>query len=234
MNRQDRAKVVGMVLGDGYIRTASAADKLAGRRIAAQISFSHSIKQREYAACKVAELNEIFGGKATLREKKYDYVHMCHAAKSNPYFKILKGMMYKDGKKHITRQVLDMLSPEGIAFWFMDDGSYRINRASDGRVTSLSLIISTYCSKEEVDEIIAYFKREHSITFKPAYCERTTLWYVRGNTAESKKFAALISKYIVPSMRYKLACIKSLDSQECQTPNKICSKCYYVQHRKAA
>jgi hypothetical protein len=171
----------------------------------------------------------MFGGNATINEHTYTYnnkkVKMCCGAKSNPYFKTLKGMMYIDGKKVISNQVLNMLSPEGVAIWYMDDGSYRMNKKSDGNVSSVSLIISTYCSKEEVDNIIEYFNRIYDINFHPAYCKRTCKWYVRTNTAGARKLAELISPYIIPSMQYKLSCIQLLNSHECQTSDKLCNGC---------
>lgn len=233
MNRQERGILVGMVLGDGHIRTATAADKLAGRRIAAQLTFSHSIKQREYAEHKLNVLNKIFGGKASLGIGRYKNkysngkaVQICHAAKSNPYFKTLKGMMYSAGGKHITSHVLSMLTPEGIAYWFMDDGSYQFNKRDDGTISSISLNISTYCSEAEADLIISYFKNAYDIEVRKAYCKKTKRWTVRMNTGSARKFAALISEYIVPSMKYKLASVHFLDSHECPTSELLtCNNC---------
>lgn len=212
MNKVDRAILVGMVLGDSYIKTTSARDKEMGRHPAAQICFGHSIKQKEYLQHKIDIVNKMFGGNATLRTcnnsasngKKYG---MCYANKSNPYFKTLKKMMYKEGKKFITRSVLNMLSVQGIAMWFMDDGSQRKNYNKCGAVSSVALQIATYCSKEEIEAIILYFKEVYGITWKKAYDKRRSEnkeWSLRANTSDSKLFSALISRYIVPSMEYKL------------------------------
>ena len=225
MNRHDRGIVVGMCLGDGHIRTATSADKLAGRRIAAQLTFSHSIKQHEYALWKVARLNAIFGGKATLRTGDHKAGKICYAAKSNPYFKTLKGMLYENGVKRFTRQVLDMLNDEGIAIWHMDDGSQRLNRRSDGTVSSASMTLSTYCSREEVDVIITFFLETRDIEFRPAYCKKTQKWYVRTNTLNARKYAETIGKYMVPSMLYKLSGVQLLSSQERHAPDKVCKSC---------
>lgn len=223
MNREDRGKIVGMVLGDGHIRTALAADKLAGRRIAAQMSFSHSTKQEEYAAYKLSVLNNIFGGKATLRKGQFKGYHFVYANKSNPYFKTLKGMMYPNGKKLISRRVLDMLTPEGIAFWFMDDGSYSYRRREDGTISSVVLTITMNRTREEVDEIVKYFDEAHNIHFKVAYYKRLDGWYVRLNSGESKKFENLIAPHIHQSMKYKIAPIS--DRHECPRPDLSCASC---------
>ena len=229
MNRKDRAILVGMVLGDGYVRTQSAADTKADRRTSAQIYFGHTVRQQAYASWKLDKLNKMFGGKATLRfgntTSRYGEHKMCYANKSNPYFKTLKGMMYQDGKKKITPQVLDMLSTEGIAIWFMDDGSYRINKRPDGSVSSVSLTISTYCSLEEVEAIQTYFRQTWDIEWKKAYCKKAGLWYVRTSTSNARKLAGLIGKYVISSMQYKLSCVQDLDRHERPTPEKTCIQC---------
>jgi hypothetical protein len=227
MNDNDRGILVGMVLGDGYIRTATARDKLMNRHVSPQIYFGHSIAQSVYAEHKVNVLNKMFGGHATLRKSRqsngYEFVY---ANKSNPYFKTLKGMMYCSGKKTITRQVLDMLTPEGIAYWFMDDGSYRMNKDMDGVVSSISLTISIYSSEAEIDCVVGFFLEKYDIMFKKAFCKKTKLWYVRANTFNSRKFSLLIEKYIIPSMSYKLSCVKLLDCHECPTSEVFtCSSC---------
>jgi len=198
--------------------------------MSAQIYFGHSIKQQAYAGWKLEKLNKMFGGNATLRfgesSSRTAGVHKtCYANKSNPYFKTLKGMMYQDGIKHINRQVLDMLSPEGIAIWFMDDGSYRFNKRPDGSVSSVSLTIFTYCSLEEVESIQGYFKEVWGIEWKKAFCKKTEKWHIRSNTANARKLAGLIGKYLVPSMQYKVSCVQDLESHERPTPDKTCSQC---------
>lgn len=221
MNRKDRGALVGMVLGDGYIRTESAADKKAGRRIAPQLSMAHSKDQKRYLQWKVGLLNRIFGGRATVRN--YDY--KVQASKSNRYLRTLKRMMYQDGVKQITPQVLDMLTTQGVAILFMDDGSYRMNRRQDGSVSSVSLNLSTECSYEEAVAIIDYFQRVHGISWKLAYNKRTGYWSLRTNTAEARKMASLVEPYLIPTMRYKIACIHQLDGHERPAPDKICANC---------
>jgi len=219
MNKYDRGVLIGMALGDGYIKVKSDADRIKKRNPSAQMSFSHSIKQKEYAQYKVDRLNKIFGGNATLRTGVYKSTNgesykICYANKSNPYFKVLRRMLYKNGQKYITRHVLNMLNPDGIAIWFMDDGSRRANKNLDGKISSVALTISTCCSREEVDSIIDYFNEIYGIGFKPALHKRTSLWSVRANTYDSKMLANLIMPYMIDSMKYKLSFVTKLREHE--------------------
>lgn len=241
MNRLRRSVVVGMVLGDGHIRTSSAADKLAGRRIAPQISFSHSYKQKDYAGYKVNLLNKFFGGNATLREHIYNGYRFVAAAKSNPYLKTLKGMMYRNGKLFITRSVLDMLSPEGIAIWFMDDGSCSYRRKANGDISSVSISLCSYHTEPEIEVIIGYFQDVHGIECKKSFHKRSGLWCVRMNTDASRQFESLVRPFMHHSMMYKLEHDFSV-RQEIRTPcvkcgkigifcRMMCAKCYHDERR---
>lgn len=229
MNRQDRGALVGMVLGDGYIRTQSAADNRAKRSVSPQLYIAHSVDQKRYLQWKAGILNRVLGGKVTVRH--YDYRHLpggskkVQVVKSAPYLGTLKGMMYQNGVKKVTRQVLDMLTVQGIAIWFMDDGSYRMNRRDDGSVSSISLELSTEVTKDEALEIQKYFWERHNIEWKLTYNKRTTYWSMRTNTENARKLAQLIGGELVPSMRYKIACVHQLKSQERLAPDKQCKRC---------
>lgn len=223
MNAEQRGIVVGMVIGDGHIRTATAADKKNGRRIAAQISFAHSFDQKEYAQRKVDVLNSIFGGKATLRDGVYQGYRRVYAAKSNPYFKTLKGMVYRDGKKYISSQVLSMLTPAGIAYWFMDDGSFGFRRNENGKITSVVSNLATCASREEVDRIISFFLEKHGVESKPAFHKGSKTWCIRMNTKGTKQFDNLIRKYMHHSMLYKLD--PDLHRHELLGPDLECVSC---------
>lgn len=226
MNRKDRGAVVGMVLGDGYIRTESAADKRAGRRVAPQLVMAHSIDQKRYLQWKVGLLNRIFGGKATVRHHAYQgHARKVQASKSSRYFRTLKGIMYRDGEKEITPQVLNMLTVQGIAIWFMDDGSYRLNRRNDGSVSSVALTLDVQRPKEEAELVAEYFRERHGVLWKLARHKRTGLYSLRTNTQGARDMAALIGDDLVPTMRYKIACVHQLDGHERPAPDKICAEC---------
>jgi len=215
-----------MVLGDGYIRTESAADKRAGRRVAPQLVMAHSASQKRYLQWKVGLLNRIFGGRATVRSHAYQgHAPKVQASKSNRYLRTLKGIMYQDGEKRITRQALDMLTVQGVAIWFMDDGSYRMNRRDDGSVSSVSLTLDVQRPREEAELVSDWFQERHGVRWKLARHKRTGLYSLRTNTQGARDLAALIGGELVPSMRYKIACIHQLNGQERPAPDKTCADC---------
>ena len=229
MNRRDRGILIGMGLGDGCIKTLR--KQKSGKTVAAQIQIAHSMKQLEYLEHKSELLRSIFGGVHTVRIAEYyqktlkRMYKQCMVSKSNPYFKQLYKLMYPYGKKTYTRRMLDMISPQGIALWYMDDGSLTFTYKADGSISGCFFRISTYCSEDEVDIICDYFKEVHRMELRKHYCKRTKLWTVGGRTKVFNQFKTLIDKYIIPSMRYKLEPITKPDGQERIAPHGVCKEC---------
>lgn len=221
MNREDRGILVGMVLGDGYLNVRNRLKSGKYKYESSELVVVHSVKQRDYCLHKADLVRRIFGGKFSVTErsahlsngKSYPLVGF---SKSNTYFRILKKLMYCDNMKTITTQVLHMLTPHGIAIWYMDDGHARVNINKDGYVSSCSTDWSTCCSQEEAITICEWFKAQYDLNFKPYPTKGR--FSIRCNTADSHNFARLIEPYIIPSMRYKLQHVADLSLHERRAP----------------
>lgn len=222
MNVDARGVLVGMVLGDGYINTTNGKSEL---------SVQHSLAQRDYCEHKAALVKKYLGGKFTLREyatgpgRAYRGVRF---TASNKYFAQIKSWCYPGGVKTFSSRVLDMLTPEGIAVWYMDDGSARRNYNKEGWVSSVATDIATMCSKEECDVICEYFRDTYDIEWNVRFLKNrkeSTSYIIQCNTANSHKFVDLIQPYVVESMLYKLAHVADLGSHECRAPVGKCAKC---------
>ena len=222
MEAVNRGALVGMLLGDGYVNTTNGKHEL---------SVLHSIAQKDYCEHKAARVKQILGGKFNVREYANGPGGRYRAVKfvsSHPYWANLKSWVYPNGRKTYTRRLLEMLTPEGIAFWYMDDGSARRNTNKDGWVTSVATDIATMCSESECLTIRDYFLEVHQIEWK-IRCKKGSpsdkAFYIQCNTAQSRKFAELVRPYIIPSMLYKLAHVANLDSHECRAPVGACDTC---------
>lgn len=241
MNREDRGALVGMVLGDGCLNVARRKSKDGYTFERRELRILHGPQQKDYCEHKAARVRQILGGKFNVlpykngpggRYKSYGFTS------TNKYYKTLKGMMYRNGIKTYTRHILDMLTPEGIAFWYMDDGSARTNTNIDGYISSVATEISTQCSKEDAQIIQEYFDSVHGIHFKVRCnpkCSEGKQFFIQANTAESRNFIRLIEPYIIDSMKYKMRHVADLDSHECQAPIAECVKCgrpIYEKRRK--
>lgn len=195
-----------MSIGDGYVSLRR--DRV-GKVYTANLVMVHCQEQLEYLKHKCELLHSIFGGNPpNIVEQNsksgYKLRTAYRANKAHKYFLLIHRWLYSNNnKKYITEHVLTKLTPQGIAIWYMDDGG--VSRTKhNGKITSVECRISTYCSEVEVDCILKYFLSVWGIQWKKRFCKRTSLWFIACNTTEARKFEALIEKYIIPSMEYKL------------------------------
>lgn len=233
MNVVDRGILTGMALGDGYLSVRQRLKDGKYPYWKSELVVVHSAAQADYCAHKASLVRRIFGGEcrvhdtaATVKGKTYGQVRF---TKSNPYFKTLHSVMYPEGRKTYTRRVLDLLTPHGIALWYMDDGSCHVNlNDRTGVVSSTNTSIATMCSSEEAQVICDYFAAKHEIEFKIRTRKASPedrQCFVVANTANGQKFARLVQPYIIPSMLYKLAHVANLNTHECRAPVMTCVNC---------
>lgn len=228
MNRSDRGIIVGMVLGDGFIRVRERISHQGYKHMTQELRVKHSYQQLAYIRHKAGIIQRMFGGVCNVMPTSVSADGKTYQQamfnKSHKYFRYLHRVMYPGGKKKITRRVLDYLTPHGVAIWYMDDGNCNVNRNKDGWVTSCSTIISTCCSEDEARDVQAWFLARHDIVAKPFYAKNGN-YSIRMNTGESQKFARLVEPYIIPEMRYKLAHVANLNIHECRPAAMQCREC---------
>lgn len=222
MNVETRGMVMGMVFGDGYVNTTGTKSEL---------SITHSLTQADYCEHKAMRLRTAFSRSFSIGKYRngpggrYQCLKFCC---SHPYFKTIRHWVYPGGKKYFSRQALDMLTPEGIAYWYMDDGSARRNLNDRGWTSSVATDIATCCSKVEAETIVEYFWDVHRIGFK-VRCSKTHnpdhAFTIQANTEQSRWFVRLIQPFVIPSMLYKIAHVADLTAHEPRDPTGRCSEC---------
>lgn len=200
MNKEHRSILYGMVLGDGNLyRTKNnyGVDYC-------KLTIGHSPRQREYLEHKINLLHSIFGGK---KPKIYSYESRGYTnlqtVKTNTYFKQMRRKLYPDGNKTYTKEVLDYLTPHGIALWYLDDGSGTVY-GKNGKISGCMTRIATYCSLEEVEILKTWFKKNYDLNCVFDLDKRNRKYSIRFNTSDSHKFIDMISKYVPNCMRYKI------------------------------
>lgn len=193
MNRKIRGLLVGTLLGDSSIHTTP---------YNCLFQFTHQIKQKDYALYKGEQLSHAFKRKTMPRYYKsttaYGEVEYYKFSLSHKYFNYLHRIAYPKGKKYFSRKLLNYLTPQGIAWWYMDDGG--LGRKDP----NAEMRISTYCSLEEIEIIISYFLEVWSIKGNKRFSKKTQSYYLAFGYKEAKKFETLIQPYILPILEYKL------------------------------
>lgn len=231
MKVETRGILIGMGLGDAHINVRYRMHNKLYPYVSSEMRILHSIHQLDYCQHKAGLVRQHLGGNFSVTfgmhgpDKKYRY---CAFSVSNPYFRQIKQWLYVGKVKTFSRHALDMLTPEGIAIWYMDDGSAQYNRNKEGWISSVSTSIATMCSHDEAIIIQNFFKEEYGILFNLRFDKRRPdgkQWFVEANTNNSKEFVGLIQPYVIPSMLYKIAHVASLGLHENRAPLAFCVKC---------
>jgi len=175
--------LIGTLLGDAYMKTIS-------------YSVGHSIHQLDYIYHLAERLHPFvasFGDKDHSNTKSFSFWTFSHKV-FIPYFE----RFYSHGKskKFFLESTAPDIGPEGLAYWFMDDGKY----GEYGFYLCVGDI-----THDEGSILIKMLKDNFGIesTFQNHNIEKG--YHNIYITAESRaRFLEIIIPYIIPSMRYKL------------------------------
>lgn len=199
MNRREKALMIAMAIGDGHITNQP--DLRTGKRYCS-LTITHASKQKEYAVYKRDLVHSAIGGRMpnirSINNNGYPGVNF---SKGNSYFRILRKWLYPNGKKVISRFLLNKLTPEAIAIWYMDDGNLSAKKRN-GKIHAYELFLNTHIIREENQVIIDYFKEVFDIQFHQV--KNKGSYRLRMGTKEIVRFLPIITPYIVPSMLYKV------------------------------
>lgn len=199
LSKEQKSLLIGLLLGDGTI-SSNCVFKL-----------SHSEAQREYLEWKVGLL-DVHGIK---NNGVKEYISSCgyNTGKKvlysqmslNPTIKALRRTVYTP-KKHITRKLLNWLTPLGLAIWYMDDGCINVNTSKQRSSIQHTIKIATCVDEDTVNIIINYFAEVWDIKFRPFKEGRGTYSIATSSELDCDKFVDIVRPYIeqVPSLLYKV------------------------------
>lgn len=202
MNKLHKSILIALVLGDGYLNVRK--DARYPNSYHSSINFTHSFAQKEYLEWKANKLFHIFGGKQpVIREINNNGHPGVTFEKSNKYFRILKKYLYVNQKKSFRRDILNWLTPEGIAIWWMDDGSL-IERKRNGKTHAWELYLNTYLTDEENQIIIDYFLEQWNVKWNINHDKGKSR--LRCSTREGRKFLNIVRPTVekIECMKYKV------------------------------
>ena len=187
--------IIGSLLGDARLECRSAGIRYS---VTARLRMHHGEKQKGYVFWKYKILKNLVlqvpqesiwdNPKRNLHEVSW-YFH----TRSFDEFGILYHYFYKNGAKILPESIFDLLTPQALAVWFMDDGS---NMGS-------SLTMNTHgFSYEEQVCIVNFFKNRYAIT-ATLVKDRTKFKIAIGKN-DRATFLNIVQPFIIPSMIYKI------------------------------
>lgn len=210
MNKEQKAILWGLVIGDGHISNRTRFKDGKYRYEQAELIIAHSPKQRDYAEHKAKLCHSLFGGnKPTLKEVTYNNKTVGKVysgvrwAKTNPYLRLVHKELYLDKRKRLTKAILDECNEVTLALWYMDDGTIMHNKNKEGEVTSLGFRICTqFETQDEADLVLNWLSNKFGIDAKKFSSKGK--WDIGGATTTTLLLVSVIQQHIIPSMAYKI------------------------------
>ena len=162
----------------------------------------HFTGKEDYVFFKKQLLEEITKKPVNLRVihlKDRDFIRL--EPKQIPLTRILLKKLYPQGRKTVTRKLLNFLTIAGIAIWFLDAGAKSFKK-KNGKIHALEITLNTALTLEENEIIISYFLEVWG--FKWGLSKNKTTYRLRMGTQEGKRFLTFIKPYVPDSMLYKI------------------------------
>jgi hypothetical protein len=198
ISQKQKEFFAGCMLGDGNIKIPSKCKN-------AMFQCQHGPEQIEYNKYKYNILS-------TLGAKFYEYERKTPNKITGKYYKAnivatncnsnityLYNLLYKEGKKKITNEILENFTAFSLAILFMDDGSKTRSNSKEGQITYT--IASCGFDKESLELFQKFLFNKFNIETTITKDNRL---YIRVNSRNL--FEYLILPYVkeVPCMLYKL------------------------------
>jgi len=192
LSRQQREAVVGLLLGDAHLETQNG-----GRTY--RLKIEYSVKKKEYCM----HIYQLFKEwvltpprEKQARNNGHQSVNIAFSTLSHGAFRFYAQQFYKEGKKVVPPIIKKLLTPIGLAYWFMDDGSIKSHE-------SKGVIFNTQGFKnQDVDLLVEVLKSKWGLNAWKRKQKEGNQIYVSGYDLD--KFLQLIGNLIHPIMRYKL------------------------------
>lgn len=198
INKESRNLLIGLLLGDGTISNNYV------------FKLSHCEQQRDYLEWKI----KLLGNNGIRANGVKEYISTCGYNSGKkvlytqlsiiPFIKVLRRVFYRPKKILGNRKLLNRLSAQEIAIWYMDDGCINI-RKSKNKIHGFYVRIATCLPEKELQVIIDYFKEVWNISFYKISEGKGTYSLCCG-TKEGIKFINIVKPYVqqVPSMIHKI------------------------------
>ncbi|MBI2021094.1 hypothetical protein HYS99_01105 [Candidatus Giovannonibacteria bacterium] len=192
---RQREILVGKLLGDGHLETLNHSRTY-------RLKIEHSIKQKDYVEWLLKEFrNWVHGNMYT--KLKYERKYVGFTTYTHGALRFYAQQFYKDGKKIVPKMIYKLLSPIGLAAWFMDDGSWKSDRHS-------TYIIHTLGFKKDSLILLQDVLRKKFGIETALHMQRQKYWRLYIISEYAEKFRNVIEPYVleIPSMKYKLGNIR--------------------------
>lgn len=209
MELRKKSILIALCIGDGYITNQKQVKK--GKTYQYNyLEISHGQHQKDYIEWKANLCKSITGRKCNVREKKYKAKSICGNPEtpesigytftcSAPYFRVLRKWLYPNNQKRLDKKYISYLDEQGIAIWYMDDGSTYVSKSDRG----FTVEFSTHISENDAQDLIQLFKEKWDIQFY-LHKKKGNQYNIRAYSNNALKFIKMIEPFVPDCMAYKL------------------------------
>jgi ATP-dependent exoDNAse (exonuclease V) alpha subunit len=188
-----RQIALGSLLGDAHLMGCT------GTRVGSyQICFTQGNKQYDYLRFKMSFFGSLFTAEPHRGDSGYDGGDYVWNATMNLVDELddIVPHIIRDGKKHPTRQFLNLLDERALTIWYLDDGY--IHKASP----NFDISLHTEGFDYETNAVLACWLQER-FCVEAHIQEARGRYYLRLTRKGSRRFLDLVEKYIPFCMAYK-------------------------------
>jgi len=205
--------LVGSLLGDGSLTTDS-------EGYLPRFSVEHTINSLDYLRWKFSVLKPFTRSHIYTRSARKHVIcgieTECKATCSfktigSRYFLPYYHGFYRDGRKVVPENIMNLLTPLAVAVWFMDDG-YALYKPE--RYIRRIVFYTNGFSKDGVRFLCQVMKKVYDLDFKIHLKEGKYPVMCSGSKKTYYDFYQIVRKYIHPSMKYKIPA----STTECTRP----------------
>ncbi len=193
MNSIERSVVIGSILGDGFLQNTGKKN--------ARLRLEHSAKQKEYIFWKWQMLKRYMQDhpKRMVRFnpvwKKQHAYYRCQSH-STPIFGNYRQLFYNEQQRSIPHELEQLLTPEALAVWFMDDGYYY------ARDKTAYVYLPKY-PQRDLGCLTDILVKRYDLNPKVEVKKRGSV-NLKFPVMETQKLIRIIAPHVIPRMRYKI------------------------------
>jgi hypothetical protein len=195
--KQSKQLLLAMSIGDGHVNQRNG------------LQICHSAKQQTYCEAKAKLLSDALERNVIVHHYESNGHSAVRFQVNDHYTKFVRKWLYPNGKKKLSLAILRRLTDQGIALWYMDDGSL-IAKKRNGKVHAYELVISTYCETEEETVLICdFFNERYGV--KMTVKRNKGRFSVRCGTKQARRLLEHLNPWVLDGMEYKFAIPDSID-----------------------
>jgi hypothetical protein len=197
LTQEQRESLIGLLLGDACLETSNQ-----GR------TFRLKFEQSAYHEAYVRHLHELFrpwvltvprarnkSASTGARTTSWFFQTVSHGA-----FRFYAQQFYVLGKKRVPKLIHRWLTPRGLAYWFMDDGSMKSSQ-------SKGVIFNTQgFAAQDVRRLSDVLQAKFGLQTSVRHQRDGDQIYVSGRSFE--RFVELVGPFVIPEMRYKIPSVR--------------------------